>query len=228
MSKAKDEVRTPRNWKRWQKTLAVGGCILAVVGPLAWLVGEAMGVYHGADSTSEKSAALQAIAGLATLIATVALIVVTWWYAVITKGILRKSGPIITAQLRQGWADVHAGLVLTRPFDLRASSPEPRYTDFVIVINVRNSGNGSATIEGVSVKQDDGAEYSMTRHSFGPNVPVDLTGNTSVTFYLEPSHFIAGIKVFGKTAKPRAQARVTIGSGEVIGSPWEKVELRSS
>ena len=77
------------------------------------MVAAAGQLYADAKDTTEKAAALQAVGAGIGLTTTVLLLAVTAWYAVLTRQMVRQSGPIVATQLRIGW--LGAGAAVTAP-----------------------------------------------------------------------------------------------------------------
>jgi hypothetical protein len=197
----------------------------AVLGGLTWIVVAAVRLYEDAKDSTEKAAALQAVAAGVGLTATVLLLVVTAWYAVLTRDISRRSGPIVSAELKIGWLDPGHQGVLTAPFDLTTRSFDERFTIPMLVVHVTNSGNGAVTVDSVGVRHSTKVEFSMTSHHVGTQVPHRLEGNTSVSFYLPIDEFVAAAKVFGKDKPGKAQAKAYLGNGDVVESSWQRAQL---
>jgi hypothetical protein len=204
----------------WALLLAAS---VVVLGALVWIVFVATRIYQNSSNGSERAAALQALAAGVSLVATVMLLAVTAWYAVLTRGILRQSGPIVAASLGVGW--LGAGSVITAPLSTLKSGPiDERYTTPSFAITVRNSGNAATKINSVAVGSEAGLSVSATKPLAGPISTFTLDAHSSETVYLELETAIAAITAWGEvqgTVSRRLRAEVSLGSGGTLYSPWE-------
>jgi hypothetical protein len=196
---------------------------VASLGVLGWIVLAAVLIYQHATTGNERAAALQAVAAGASLVATVMLLAVTAWYAVLTRGILKQSGPIVAATLRVGW--LGSGAALTGPLSTLKSGPvDERYTVPSFAITVRNSGNAATKVNSVAVASEAGFSVSSTKSLAGPTPTFTLDAHSSETVYMDLENVIAGIttwkEIQGKDSR-RLRAEILLGSGVTLYSPWE-------
>lgn len=187
------------------------------------MVWAAASTYVDADETSERAAALQAVAALTTLLATVVLVAVTAWYAVLTKGILQRSGPIIGVTLRSAWAMGNHSAV-TAPFDLTAQPFDKRYNIPLVAVGVTNSGNASITVNDAAVEVERAFSLSELQSQFGPSTPLRLDGNSATTFYIPLEPFVQSLSALKPGEGKRVRGTVSLGDGTRVASDW--VDLR--
>jgi hypothetical protein len=147
------------------------------------------------------------------------------WCAVLTRGILRQSGPIVTATLRVGW--IGPGSVLTGPLSTLKSGPvDKRFVTPSFAITVRNSGNAATKVNSVSVASDAGLSYSDTKSLAGPTPVFKLDGQSSEIVCVQLETVIAAIETFREvngSASRRLRAEVSLGSGATVCSSWESL-----
>ncbi|MGD9750011.1 MAG: hypothetical protein AB7W59_03340 [Acidimicrobiia bacterium] len=201
--------------------------LLAIIGG-ASLIGIAVQLYRDAANVGERAATLQAIAAGVSLIATVLLLLVTTWYAVLTRDLLHKSGPIVSTDLRVGWIPDVIGPpinVLTSDVaQLWKGPPEHRYPIPVWAIVVRNSGNAPARVQAVSVALDGGLSLRTLQMPFGKTPPYNVEPHDSETFYMPLDESFVAAKltgeVLGRETK-RFRAEVVLAVGDTVTSRWE-------
>jgi hypothetical protein len=206
---------------------AAGG---ASVGAVAWLILEGISLINSASTTGERAAALQAIAAAFALIATLVLVGVTAWYALITRGILRQSGPVVAADLRIGWLSKMGPSVggLTAPLSSLTSGPaDERYSTPAWAICLRNSGNVATKVASVGVGSESQFSIRATYVLAGPQPVFQLDAHSGETVYIELDMVMAGLKAWRQvlgSLSMRVRAEVQLGSGVVVYSEWETLD----
>jgi len=209
--------------KRWQALVLGGIAVLVALGPLVWLIGEARALFVTSTDNAEKASALQAVAAIGGLAATILLIMVTGWYAVLTRDILRQSGPIVETDLRMAF--MAHGSAITGPMSMmKQGTPDQRYDVPAFAIEVRNRGNAGVLVTRVAVETEAGFSIIMTQSVAGRTPPLKLEGHSSETVYLDHDMVMAGVSVWEqvmKTPSRKLRAVVSLGSGVVVNSGWE-------
>ena len=212
---------------------AAGG---ASAGAIAWLILEGISLFNNASTTGERAAALQAIAAAFALIATVVLVGVTAWYAVITRGILRQSGPNVAVDLRIGWlAPVGSMGPRTEGFtaslsSLTTGSFDDHYSIPSWAICLRNSGNVATKVATVGVGSESQFSIRAMRVQAGPQPVFTLDAHSGETVYIELDTVMAGLKAWQQvqgSVSMRVRAEVQLGSGIVVYSKWETLDSLS-
>jgi len=134
-------------------------------------------------STADHASVLQAFSSGAVLIATVSLVVLTAYYAIVTSSILEQQKPKIEVLLNIAWATYGAGCIVG-DFQSMRDSPDERYTEKFIAIVVTSSSVVPITIEAVSICGTRGITYRETINPLGETPPTRLDGYSSKTFYM--------------------------------------------
>ena len=202
----------------------LGLIAVASVAALSWPVALAIGIYNRAANTSERSAGLQAVAATISLVATLLLLLVTAWYAILTRSILRQSGPIVTAGVGVGWFGT--GAVVTGPVaSVRTGPPDPRFTSPSWAITVTNAGNAATKVTAAAIEFKSGISIGSTQSLAGPTPPFTLDAHSNETLYIEYSLVINAAHVSREHERSKSRqvirSKVTLGSGKIVHSNWE-------
>lgn len=178
---------------------------------------------------ADRAIILQALAALGTLLATVVLVGVTQRYVNLTRRLVEQSGPIVEAELRVAWLSPHVeqtGAIVTQLDALAKGAPDERYSVPSFAVQLRNSGNMSTTIDGVSIAIPKGLSFRGIDVPAGPTTPFELRPHSSETYIFEFQNIIALLKT-GRSvldiAENKIRAEVHLGSGKEIASEWENV-----
>lgn len=215
-----------------RRTITTASAVLgaALFAGAGWLIYRAVKLLNRNDLTSgEEASVLQAFGGAAALVATVALVGITAWYAALTAGMLKQSGPIVAVELRGAWINVHGGGAITAP--IKAFSPKPPEDGFnipMLAIVLRNSGNAAAEITQVAVGSDAEWAWVAPKAPVGPSCPLTLGPHSTITCYVDIDGFVAAAKAYHEviaaaTTKMRGVAE--LGSGAKPHSVWESTRI---
>ncbi len=176
-------------------------------------------------SVSAEAASLQAMAAAAVLVATLALVGVTTWYAWLTRLSVRQSGPIVTVELSVGWvmAPTPQGQVFIGPLSsLEDGAPDDRFQVPFFAIRLWNSGNTKTSVDKVQIGFRSGFAYMTNHTAVGPNCPFPLEAHSSETYFLEAPDNPDGLEAMRKISR-EIRAEVDLGSGSKVHSSWEQL-----
>ena len=178
--------------------------IVCIVGPAGfaalslWILWRGFNLIVREDlSISQETAILQALGGAAALFATIGLVGVTVWYAWLTRLLVNRSTPTVTAEVLTEWSD--------------------KYHEEFFTVVIRNSGNASISFDKVSVVGG-GFRSDHTTSYTDVECPFQLLGNSSQRFQISWMWLDIDIDKFSKVyTSPRdIRAVVELGSGQRI------------
>lgn len=211
-------------WRLLAILAGLGG--LAIIAGIGWIIVAGVRLFGEANGGSEQAAALQAIAAGVSLLATVVLLAVTAWYAVLTRGLLRQSGPIVSVTLGVGWLPQSgiANAVITAPLStLVTGPPDKRFSGATWAVEVRNSGNSATKVTGIAIEAKNGPTLRPMETVGGTNPPFDLDAHSGETICLALDMVLEGVNAWNKVvggARSDLRAVVTLGSGLTVRSRW--------
>lgn len=221
--------------RKTRRKLVATGLLLSVPVFFLVLLGvKTLGVYSVSQTEASQqtarlqaqSSALQAFAAIAGVFVALVLAGITYWYARLTKGILEKTGPIVSVELgiaRYG-DDPSTGFVAT-PFDCPTPSPTEIFSNRQILVKVLNAGNGSVMIEGVALGLGNGKWYPVINQRWGVQLPHKLEGNSSANFLIELETLLSAIKALKDKTLRTVHAEIELGNGQTVHSAEESVRV---
>lgn len=198
----------------------------AAAGGAAWIAWRGFRLLSQDNlSVSDEAASLQAMAAAAVLVATLALVGVTTWYAWLTRLSVLQSGPIVAVELGVGWVMVptRQARVLMGPLSsLEAGPPHGSYRVPFFAIRLWNSGNTKTSVDKVKIGFRSGFTYMTDRTAVGPNCPFPLEAHSSETYFLEAPDNPDELEAMRMVSR-KIRAEVDLGSGSEVHSSWERL-----
>ncbi|MEQ1698911.1 MAG: hypothetical protein ABMA25_02325 [Ilumatobacteraceae bacterium] len=211
--------------KVWMPTTALAAILIGVSTVLL------ASLYGDAKSVTDRAVVLQAAFAALSLVLTVVLVAVTSWYAVLTRGILRQAGPLVSAHLNVGWLPRSAATtgradgVLTAPLESLLTGPlDPRLPLPSLAVTLRNAGNSPTNVMSVKIETDGGATWHPLSFVVGQSCPFRLEPHMSEVRCIDLPDVLAGIDAQAKVLNVNTTALRTVvelGSGESVRSDWQ-------